>query len=311
MPRRPAATLMEVLVAIFIMGIGLLAILALFPLGALRMAQAIQDDRAGHMAHNAYAVAQAFEVRNDPSVTVSFTNPPGMVDANGKPVTAHPDYPGFPVYVDLVGRKTYVGAASIYVGGQPGVTRTDLTRFAGDPNAYLRWFTLQDDIRFDNTAVPPGAPVEREGLLSYALMFRRPRSSVANVVEMSVVVYSRRPLAPGNDFSNYETTYPAAFTPGSNLVTIDSSAGAKPNLRPGSWILDNTVTQMTLNNTPYGYANGHFYRVVSVNEVSPDVFEVEVGTPLRGSWPTVNNALRGTVVVMENVVEVLEKGPGW
>ena len=43
---RAGVTLIEVLVAIFIMGIGLLALLTLFPLGALRMAKAIQDDRA-------------------------------------------------------------------------------------------------------------------------------------------------------------------------------------------------------------------------------------------------------------------------
>ena len=35
----------EVLVAIFLMGVGLLALLALFRLGALQMAQAIKDDR--------------------------------------------------------------------------------------------------------------------------------------------------------------------------------------------------------------------------------------------------------------------------
>jgi hypothetical protein len=310
MPRRPAATLMEVLVAIFIMGIGLLAILALFPLGALRMAQAIQDDRAGHLAYNGHALAQTFDLRNDASVTPLFIAPPGVVTPGNAPITAHPDWPGFPVFVDPVGTKTYVGANALYVGGQPGITRTDLATFANDPVAYLRWFTLTDDLQFDNTGVP-SQPMQREGALSYALLFRRPRSSVPNVVEMSVVVYSRRPLSPGNDFSSYETTYPATFTPASNLVTIDSSGGAKPNLRPGSWILDGTVNQMTLNGTVYGYANGHFYRVVAVNEVAPDRFEVEVGSPLRGTWPGVNGAPTGTVVVMENVVEVLEKGPGW
>lgn len=52
-------TLIEVLVAIFVMGIGLLALLTLFPLGALEMAQAIKDDRTGVVAANAVALSEA------------------------------------------------------------------------------------------------------------------------------------------------------------------------------------------------------------------------------------------------------------
>lgn len=54
-PRR-AVTLVEVLVAIFIMGIGLLALLTLFPLGALSLAQSVKDDRAGAIAKKAQAL---------------------------------------------------------------------------------------------------------------------------------------------------------------------------------------------------------------------------------------------------------------
>src|SRR4051812_8663543 len=57
LPRR-AVTLTEVLIAIFLMGIGLMAILSLFPLGAAQMAQAIQDQRAAEAATNAGALAR-------------------------------------------------------------------------------------------------------------------------------------------------------------------------------------------------------------------------------------------------------------
>lgn len=43
---RSGYTLLEVLAAIFVMGIGMLALLALFPLGALELRKSIQDDRA-------------------------------------------------------------------------------------------------------------------------------------------------------------------------------------------------------------------------------------------------------------------------
>ena len=45
MNRRNAVTLTEVLIAIFVLSIGLMALLSLFPLGAAQMAQALKDQR--------------------------------------------------------------------------------------------------------------------------------------------------------------------------------------------------------------------------------------------------------------------------
>ena len=56
---RTAITLVEVLVAIFIIGVGLLALLTLFPLGALELAQAIKDDRAGTIAAESQVLSDA------------------------------------------------------------------------------------------------------------------------------------------------------------------------------------------------------------------------------------------------------------
>jgi Prokaryotic N-terminal methylation motif len=57
--RRFGITLIEVLAAIFIMGVGLLALLTLFPLGALSMARAVQDDRAAAIAADAASLRDA------------------------------------------------------------------------------------------------------------------------------------------------------------------------------------------------------------------------------------------------------------
>jgi hypothetical protein len=56
--RRAGVTLIEVLAAIFITGVGLLALLTLFPLGALALAQAIKDDRTAAVAQGAVALGQ-------------------------------------------------------------------------------------------------------------------------------------------------------------------------------------------------------------------------------------------------------------
>ena len=314
MNRRAGATLMEVLVAIFIMGIGLLAILALFPLGAIRMAQAVQDDRAGHLALNGLAVAQTYNLRNDPVVTAAFANPGG-----GLP-PAHPDLPGYPVYADPFGVLNFMGNVGDPAAGLPlAITRKSPSFLSGSRNMAIRWFTLLDDMRFGPDGIPPAtgsAVVEREGTLSYALMFRQPRSAVPNVVEVSVVVYSRRPLL--TPIGVGEATYPAQFnTPSTNMITLNTKGQAKPRLQAGSWILDGTFQPGKLNGQPAlyngqptGWAHGYFYRVVSVNQIDPNTVEVEVATPLR-DWPNATIGTSGTIIVMDNVVEVLERGTGW
>lgn len=55
---RAGITLVEVLVAIFITGVGLLALLTLFPLGAMEMARATQDDRAAAIARDAATLSE-------------------------------------------------------------------------------------------------------------------------------------------------------------------------------------------------------------------------------------------------------------
>ncbi len=79
MTRRPATTLIEVLVAMFIMAIGMLALMVLFPLGALNMGQAFKDDRCASTAAMAENVAIAMNVRHDPSVTAAFNTPSTLV----------------------------------------------------------------------------------------------------------------------------------------------------------------------------------------------------------------------------------------
>ncbi len=58
MNRRRGVTLIEVMIAIFVMGLGLLAILSLFPLGASQMAQALRDQRCAEAAANGGALSR-------------------------------------------------------------------------------------------------------------------------------------------------------------------------------------------------------------------------------------------------------------
>src|SRR5262249_18690476 len=79
MTRRKGISLVEVLVAILITSVGLLALLVLFPLGALEMTQAVQADRTGHIKRSAGAMANTWNVRYDPLVTNAMLNPNTLV----------------------------------------------------------------------------------------------------------------------------------------------------------------------------------------------------------------------------------------
>ncbi|MFO0846971.1 MAG: hypothetical protein U0871_00220 [Gemmataceae bacterium] len=58
--RRPGLSLTEVLVALFVMALGLIALLTLFPLGAMQVAQALKDDRTAQLASQADAYIRQY-----------------------------------------------------------------------------------------------------------------------------------------------------------------------------------------------------------------------------------------------------------
>ncbi|HJT75957.1 MAG TPA: prepilin-type N-terminal cleavage/methylation domain-containing protein [Gemmataceae bacterium] len=132
MTRRAGMTLVETLVAIFIMAIGLLALLTLFPLGALNMAQAIKDQRVAEAGRNAGAIADMtwednpvfvsgatppttpnqWTMRSDPEAINGMLDPSGTTPYPSGPAPAGSTYPPYsPPYANgtlpsLVGQTT-------------------------------------------------------------------------------------------------------------------------------------------------------------------------------------------------------------
>jgi hypothetical protein len=336
-PRR-GATLVEVLVALTVMALGMLSLLTLFPLGLLTMSQAIKDDRTAHAAANAEAVANLTDLRNDPLL---FT-PPAPNDVFVRPfpgpsppdLSANPGYdgPSYPVYVDpygLQGGSRPLGRAVVRGGSpflSPGVPRRNVGFVANAPRpsqALYRWFTLQDDMVFARDGpytglpCPPGGVVQREGRYSWAYLLCRPRCYDRSVVELTVVVYEGRPILPSGELAYSGTPgNPVQLVPNTTsvLVTWDPAAGQeKPPVRPGSWVFDATVVRATGRRPPaapfQADPHGFFYRVVGVSEVGnvngfPATL-LEVSPPIRAGTG------QGVLVVMETVVEVFERGPGW
>lgn len=322
MRQRSGATLIEVLVSIFVMGIGLIALLALFPVGALNMAQAIKDDRCALAGSNATAIAIARDLRNNFTLTSAFNNP----NTGTAPITINAPRDGlsYAVYVDPIGVASYATPYSQWVGGAPlpptpaniGIPRRS-TSFTTSTATRLRNCALLDDLNF-GTDGKPTSPVQRGAAFSWAYLVRRPQHGNAYVVELSVVVYHQRPLTFTSALAAAETLYDKClpFEPGRpNVVTMnwDPTKGEKaPAVRSGSWILDATPVVLSRPGgviSSVGPGHAFFYRVLNVTDISATRIEVEVDKPIR-VLPNRDNQ-NSTFIVMENVAEVFEKGTGW
>ncbi len=311
---RRGVTLTEVLVAIFIMGIGLLSLLVLFPLGALQMAQAIRDDRCTHANLSARALAN-MQIPFTNNLSYTLKDDPNTVAPNYSP-SATAGGPSVPVYIDPIGVKiagpntsgtiivmpsfpvyAYQPSSAPLGNTIPRVCPSFINLLGSTPFYDIdHWCTMTDDIQFDVNGSPL-LPVQRQNRYTWAWFCRQTGSYHSSslttptplAVETTVVVYDRRPLTLGaNKLPAGETVCTGTFTLGSNSAAL-SWTGTAPNLKAGTWVLDAT--------------NYYFYRIVS-STISSTSATIELHMNARG--PTVTN---GTAVVMESVAEVYEKGP--
>jgi hypothetical protein len=329
--RRPGATLLEVLVAIFVMGIGLLALLTLFPIGALRMAQAIQSESCAVTGQNAASVALMKGVASDPSLFFGgdpYLNPNNLgVAANAS--TTWPLTPSYPVYIDPIGFRA---SLTTTVAGASFLARRSVS-FVDPPTpnptqAALQWFTDQSAIDWENATPgsansPPGTPrlllpvppnnpaFTRDVRYSYAFLVQRPVYTDATVVDTTIVVYAARPTAMTGNLTLKEQYFNTAnYNTVNNTIMIDYSAAgsAAPTVVVGDWLLDNTpVLVNNVGGTTNQWAHGYFYRITSVTDLGNSQIEYEVEQPIRG-FPAGAAVNAGVVITLDGVAEVYTKG---
>lgn len=325
MNHRTGATLIEVLVSIFIMAVGLLALLTLFPIGILTMQQAIINDRTAHSTATADAAALAMNVRYDPLLDTMFKNP-----NNGIFVDAWEGGPSHPLFVDPVGSLSYLPPYSQWVGGfQRGIPRVSTTFVAAnvnqpvfpDPKRTQRWFTSMDDLVFDKAGIPDQIQpqvFDRVSAFSWAYLLRRPLQGAPGVVNMSVVVYYKRPISLTNALQTGEAIYDATFSPADSTISLAWGAGqSPPNLNLGNWILDTTPVLSSRVPNKFGPSHANFYRVVGLTETGPNSLTLEVQTPIQDfplPPPTPQDGttnFTGKVLIMDGIVGVFDKSGGW
>jgi prepilin-type N-terminal cleavage/methylation domain-containing protein len=318
--KRAGVTLIEVLITIFIMAIGMLALLTLFPVGAISMGRALIYDRAQQAAANAEAIALSQDIRHDPIVTsdTGVAPPPAVIvaDAFQNPfgtVLTNTSGISYGVFVDCWG---YLSDPTETIGALAGVSQGMRRRSISLQNSAThnvpsltwlklpeagRWCSLTDDLYWSipnngTSDLSTGTP--RRGLTyTWSWLLRRPRAFDTEVVDMSIVIYRNHDVSLG---ISGETTYAATGTAGTNSVTITYPAGSPPRMRVGRWILDTSpVGAITTTAVP-----GYFYRVVDYAPgAAANTLQLELESNLKQNV--------SAAVVMEDVVEVIDKGSGW
>ena len=332
MRRRSGVTLLECLVAIFVMGIGLIALLTLFPIAALRMYVAIQSECTYQTGSNAMAIATLKGLPNDSVVLgTGFYQNCGVPGAQN----ALAESPSYPLYIDPVGVRTAfgTGSQSVIGGGAPGgpayIGRSSVS-FVNNPpagqtstQAGYQWFTRLDDIDFEsalpgtgnsNPGTPrlllpgPNPPVFTRSInYSYAFMCQRPRYADPSLVDVAVVVYNKRPLSMTAGLSLPEYVYTnSTFNTGNSTIQINYGASVPPPVRLGDWVLDASPVTSGGNIVS---AHAYFYRAVGVTDIGGNITEIETETPIRGFPINANaNPNNGTIVILDGVAEVYQRG---
>jgi hypothetical protein len=134
--------------------------------------------------------------------------------------------------------------------------------------------------------------IQRAGWYTWAYMLQRPNAATDAVVDLSIVVYQKRPLG----LAPNEYPYSALGAAGSNSVTLTWTTPPAPAIRRNSWLLD-------MSSATIGVPHGDFYRVINVTDGGTGALVVELEKNLKYNTDS--------MTVMQDVVDVFDKGPSW
>lgn len=317
---RAGFSLVEVLVALFIVAAGLIALLTLFPLGAIQMGKALQSDRSQQCAlqmdgkireyWRSHVVENTTPTTDPYFFTFSGTNETVyntlnyFDDSDGAalgvtgtlPAIGNARRASYPVMFDPLGYASFSllkrqQVAQTFGGGV--FPRRTVNPIPVLPSLAYRYATLQDDMEFGPDSTPANGGGEsvqlatttdknifRAGRYNCAAVLQRPDNSNRFVADLKILVFDRR--APGVD-------------PPGNEIAVSGTSGSQAT---GSnlVLMGDTIVTLNASNDTLGLRRGswvmdgtltgsirnvHFYRVVSVDaETDPTVTRVEFHIPI-------------------------------
>lgn len=280
--KRSGLTLLEVLITIFVMGIGMLSVLTLFPLAARKIGIAIDMDRATQAAANASAIS-SLPVRSSLSIREAASK---YFDEKLAATPSAGSKPSDVIHYD--------GAGYAATSSGPFLIGTLVPEFLPPGGRLWSWPVLNraeivslDEYPFDD-AGNPEVGGRRSERYSSSFLFRRNRLDDENTMETVILIYAGRPF----DFGNQNerplslTAIGAPFTPNSNgsseIQITDpfpvTLAGTPDRvIHRGSWIVDISPDAPPPTGKPRWKK---FYQVISTN---PDTGILSIDRPLEGN----------------------------
>ena len=223
MIKRKGLTLLEVLISIFIMGIGMLSVLAMFPAAADMMGRAITNSQISEGLVNARGMQDGVDWISPSGPYYQYLNAPVWKS----PTTDTPVFLLLDQYASVVGINSFSNL-SIEVGSISGASST-----AG------RFFTCNSDLILNKQGVANldddgnSVPVEREAKFTIAHFFTKPTPITnQNYIKRNILVFKdRSQVITSNDF----TYYPISSFISTNQFTL--SVNANGALKTRQWVM--------------------------------------------------------------------------
>jgi Tfp pilus assembly protein PilV len=261
--KRDGLSLMEALVALFIMAIGMISLLTLFPLGAIQMGRALRDDRCAQCAWQADGTVRTWwqvEVVDKPAGSEAqyFKSMENNATTGVSKVVA----------IDPIGR---VSSTVTTVGGT--VIPRENTSFTTTIKTASRACLLVDDVFFNEQGSPDasgGSAVTRQRRYSWMAMIQRPDNMNKHAANLKILVFDGRPLG-STAATTGEQRITGTGTKDQTQVTLNSDpAGPNFVLGKGGWLCDPGTNGDRMD----------FYRIQSITPNGAQAI-IELDTPLK------------------------------
>ena len=272
MIKRKGPTLLEVLISIFIMGIGMLSVLAMFPAAADMMGRAITNSQIAEGLVNARGMQDGVDWISRSGPYYQYLNAPVWKS----PTTDTPVFLLLDQYA-VSGGVTSFSNLSIEVGSISGAAST-----AG------KFFTCNSDLILNKQGVANfdddgnSVPVEREAKFTIAHFFTKPTPITnQNYIKRNILVFKdRSQVITSNDLTYYQIS---SFISTNQFTLSVNSNGV---LKTRQWV-------MITDSLPNAYPSAvDFYEISSVDdsgtyttiEISPSLPSTGFGTGAKSVY---------------------------